>query len=81
MAVVLAVITLVQFVRLAWIVLTNEVPVSTGGLLLAFLITVVWLMTIYWLVAGAWRRSIWGCPFDHTTDAPTNRHCPRHPLL
>lgn len=79
MAVGLAGITALQFVRLAWTALTGDLEVSPAGLLLAFLITVAWLMTIYWLVAGAWRRSLWGCPFEHTTDAPEARRCPRHP--
>ncbi|MFA9446566.1 hypothetical protein [Egicoccus sp. AB-alg6-2] len=78
MAVVLAAHTASQFVRLAWVALTGELTVSTAGLLLAFLITVVWLLTIWWLVVGAWRRSIWGCPFDHHADAPGPRRCPRH---
>lgn len=78
MAVGLAVVTAVQFVRLAWVALTGELAVSTAGLLLAFVITVAWLMTIYWLVAGAWRRSVWGCPFEHAAQAPAARRCPRH---
>lgn len=78
MAVGLAAVTAVQFVRLAWVALTGDLDVSTAGLFLAFVITVVWLMTIFWLVAGAWRRSVWGCPFDHVADAPEARRCPRH---
>lgn len=74
----LAAITAVQFVRLAWVALTGDLEVGTVGLFIAFVITVAWLMTIYWLVAGAWRRSVWGCPFEHTADAPAARRCPRH---
>jgi len=78
MAAGLAGLTAFQFLRLAWVALTGDLPVSGGGLFLAFLITVVWLMTIYWLVVGAWRRSVWGCPFEHTDDAADDRRCPRH---
>jgi hypothetical protein len=42
---------------------------------------VVWFLTIYWLVAGAWRRSVWGCPFEHTEDAHFDRRCQRHALV
>ncbi|MFA9430806.1 hypothetical protein [Egicoccus sp. AB-alg2] len=81
LAVGLAGITAFQFVRLAWVALTGELAVSSGGLVLAFLITVVWLLTIYWLVAGAWRRSVWGCPFEHTADTAAERRCPRHRMI
>ncbi|MBS3942594.1 MAG: hypothetical protein KG028_16675 [Actinobacteria bacterium] len=81
MALVLAAVTAVQFVRLAWVALTGDLEVGTAGLLLAFLITVAWLMTIFWLVAGAWRRSVWGCPFEHAAGSPDVRRCARHPLV
>ena len=56
---------------------------ALGGvaLLLAFAVTVLWLLAIAWLVLGSWRRTVWGCPFDHEASAPPARRCPRHPLL
>jgi hypothetical protein len=75
----IAVVTAAQLVRLAVTVLTDPaLEVSGGGLLLAFAITVVWLLTVTWLALGAWRRSVWGCPFDHDADAPEARRCVRH---
>jgi hypothetical protein len=80
-AIALILVTLLQAVRLVVIVFTEELTVSPVGLLLAFAITVVWLVGISWLVAGGWRRSVWGCPFDHTQDTPAARRCPRHRLV
>jgi hypothetical protein len=78
----LAVVTLLQLVRLVHTVATSdEVQVTGGGAFLGFLVTVVWLLTIAWLVAGAWRRSVWGCPFEHTEDAHLHRRCQRHALV
>jgi hypothetical protein len=75
------VVTTAQLGRLAWFLATDDrVQVTGGGAFLGFLITVVWLLTIYWLAAGAWRRSVWGCPFEHTTDAGPDRRCQRHAL-
>jgi hypothetical protein len=73
------VVTVVQLVGLAVAAAHLQPAPSTGGLVLGFLVTVVWLLTIYWLVMGAWRRSVWGCPFDHRHDAAPARRCPRHP--
>ncbi|GGI06919.1 hypothetical protein [Egicoccus halophilus] len=81
LAVGIAAVTALQFVRLAWTALGGDLPVTTGGLVLAFVITVVWLLTIHWLVAGSWRRSVWGCPFEHTEAAVAERRCQRHPLV
>ena len=73
--------TLVQFVVLGARLLQLQVRPSVGGVLLGFLITVAWLLTIYWLALGAWRRSIWGCPFRHTEDGYVGARCPRHRRL
>jgi hypothetical protein len=78
LAVALVVLTLVQLVGLSLAVVRLEVAPSGGALVVGFLITVVWLLTIFWLVMGAWRRSVWGCPFEHDADAPAARRCPRH---
>lgn len=77
----LVLVTLVQLVRMVVLAASAERAPTGGGLLLAFLVTVVWLLTIYWLAAGAWRRSVWGCPFAHRQDAPAGRRCPRHASL
>jgi hypothetical protein len=75
----IVVVTLLQLVRLVWTLATSDqVQVSGGGAFLGFLVTVVWLLTIFWLSAGAWRRSVWGCPFEHTEDAGFDRRCRRH---
>jgi hypothetical protein len=78
LAVTLTVVTAVQLVGLAVAVIRLEVAPTTGGLVLGFLVTVVWLLTIWWLVVGAWRRSVWGCPFSHLPSAADLRRCPRH---
>lgn len=31
-----------------------------------------------WVVAGAWRRTVWGCRFSHDPDADSVARCPRH---
>jgi hypothetical protein len=78
----IAVVTVLQLVRLVWTLTTSDqLQVTGGGAFLGFLITVVWLLTIYWLSAGAWRRSVWGCPFDHAEDAAFDRRCRRHALV
>ena len=82
LAVALVTITVVQLTALAVRAATDpDVAPSTGTLLVAFVITVVWLLTVYWLAVGSWRRTVWGCPFDHTEAAPPTRRCPRHELL
>lgn len=78
LAVALVGLTAFQLVRLAYLAATAEAAPSGLGLLLAFVITVVWLLTVYWVSAGAWRRTVWGCPFEHTADAPRLRRCARH---
>jgi hypothetical protein len=82
LAVVLLVLTAVQLVGLV-LVLTREdgPPLGAGGLFLGFVVTVVWLLTIAWFALGAWRRSVWGCPFSHDPTAAPARRCPRHGLL
>lgn len=82
LAAALLVVTSLQVVRLVGVLVTSdEVQVTGGGAFLGFLVTVVWFLTIFWLVAGAWRRSVWGCPFEHAVDAHLHRRCQRHPLL
>jgi hypothetical protein len=78
----LALLTVVQLAALVRALTGGELPaLGTGGLLLGFAFTVLWLLTVSWFVLGAWRRSVWGCPFSHTRDRPAARRCPRHPLL
>jgi hypothetical protein len=82
LAIGLATLTVWQVGRLAVVAATDpKLQVSGAGLVLAFAITVVWLLTVYWLVMGAWRRSVWGCPFEHGADATTTHRCPRHRLV
>ncbi len=71
-------LTVVQLAGLTLAVVRLETAPSGGALVLGFLITVVWLLTVFWLVMGAWRRSVWGCPFEHGADAPATRRCQRH---
>lgn len=78
LATALTVVTAVQFVGLAVALLRLEVRLSGGGMVLGFLITVGWLLIIAWFVLGSWRRTVWGCPFEHTSTAPTLRRCERH---
>ncbi len=76
------VVTVVQLGRLVYVAATDpDVVLSTGMLVLAFVVTVVWLMTVFWVSVGSWRRSVWGCPFDHLETSPQARRCPRHHLL
>lgn len=78
----LGTLTLWQLLRLVLTVGSDAgMQPGGGGLLLAIAITVAWLLTISWLVLGAWRRTVWGCPFEHEQDAPPARRCPRHGLL
>ena len=82
LAVGLVVITMVQLGAVVVRATTDpNVAPTTGTLLLAFVVTVVWLLTVYWLAVGSWRRTVWGCPFDHTEAAPGPRRCERHGLL
>ncbi len=76
----IAVVTVLQVIALGAALLQAEVEPTLGRLLLAFVITVVWWLTIYWLVLGAWRRSVWGCPFPHAGDDGFDgiMRCPRH---
>ncbi len=77
-ATMLTVVTGAQFAALTLALLRTDSPLSTGGMVLGFVVTVVWLLTISWLVLGCWRRSVWGCPFEHVPTALPARHCPRH---
>lgn len=75
-------VTATQAIRLVVVLVTHpDIRITTGGAVLGFLITVMWFLTIYWLAAGAWRRSVWGCPFEHTEDTPDARRCQRHALV
>lgn len=75
----LVVVTAAQLVALVAVLVRTGA--SGGGAVLGFLVTVVWLLTISWLVLGAWRRTVWGCPFAHEHDAVVDRRCARHRLL
>jgi hypothetical protein len=82
LGVVLVAVTVVQFIALARALIGGELPpLGAGGLFLGFAVTVVWLLTIAWVSLGAWRRTVWGCPFGHAHDTPAARRCVRHPLL
>jgi hypothetical protein len=82
LSIVVVTVTAWQLTRLVYLAATEPDVAPSGGMLfLAFVITVVWLLTVFWLSVGAWRRTVWGCPFDHTEDAPRLRRCPRHGLL
>ena len=75
-------VTAWQLVRVAYLAATRpDAAPTAAGLVLAFVVTVVWLLTVYWLAMGAWRRAIWGCPFEHDTAAPAARRCPRYDLV
>jgi hypothetical protein len=78
LVVALVLITVGQLAGLVLTVVRLEVAPSGGALFLGFVVTVVWLVTIFWLAMGAWRRSVWGCPFEHDADAPAARRCRRH---
>ena len=77
----LVIVTVVEVVGLLIAVRRLSARPSTLGLVLGFLVTVGWFLTVYWVAMGTWRRSVWGCPFDHTTEAPFERRCTRHRLL
>jgi hypothetical protein len=81
LALLVAVVTLVQFAALARALLRLPAAPTTGAVLAGFLVTVVWLLTVAWGALGAWRRSVWGCPFDHERTAAANHRCPRHHLV
>jgi hypothetical protein len=71
-------VTVFQLIGLVLAVSRPGLDPDRGGLFLAFLVTVVWLVSIYWVVMGAWRRSVWGCPFHHDVTRRGGRRCPRH---
>ena len=77
----LVVVTFAQVIGFLVVVRRLEVRPTTLGLVLGFLITVGWFLTVYWIAMGAWRRSVWGGPFDHDGDARLERRCSRHQLL
>ena len=80
LAVAIATITIIQVIGLTVALLRLDVQPTAGGIVLGFVVTVVWWLTIHWLVLGAWRRSVWGCPFAHTGDdlGDPAVTCPRH---
>jgi hypothetical protein len=82
LAAVLVAGTAVQLVALVRALLTDELPpIGGAGLVLGFAITVVWLLTVAWFSLGAWRRTVWGCPFSHTHQASAARRCVRHAMV
>lgn len=81
LAIALIALTAAQTVNLVISLVRLDGQASGGGLFLGFVITVVWFLAIYWLAMGAWRRSVWGCPFQHTESATPARRCPRHRLV
>lgn len=50
-------------------------PAAPGALLVA----VVWGVIAGLVGAGAWRRTVWGCPLSHSASGNGARPCPRHP--
>lgn len=46
--------------------------VADSGLLVGALL----VLAGFWIVAGAYRRTVWGCPFSHAPGA--EEQCPRH---
>jgi hypothetical protein len=82
LAIALVTSTAVQLVALVRALVGDDLPrIGGAGLLLGFAITVVWLLTVAWFSLGAWRRTVWGCPFSHAGDAPIARRCVRHALV
>ncbi len=81
MAAGVAGITVLQLIGLVLAASRPGLDPGGGGLFLAFLVTIVWLVSIYWVVMGAWRRSVWGCPFHHDATRHDGRRCPRHPSI
>jgi hypothetical protein len=82
LGVVLVVVTAVQLAVLVGVLMGGDLPpLGAGGRFLGFAFTVAWLLTVAWFALGAWRRSVWGCPFAHRADAPDRRRCPRHALV
>lgn len=78
LAVGVSAITGTQLIGLTLSLLRLEQRPGGGALFLGFLVTVVWLLTIWWLAMGAWRRTVWGCPFEHHAETSEARRCPRH---
>jgi hypothetical protein len=78
LAAAVAGVTVLQLIGLVLAASRPGLDPGGGGLFLAFLVTVVWLVTIYWVVMGAWRRSVWGCPFHHDATRDDAHRCPRH---
>jgi hypothetical protein len=81
LAALIAGATVLQLIGLVLAVTRPGLEPGGVGLFLGFLVTVVWLLTVYWVVMGAWRRSVWGCPFRHDTVGRDARRCPRHHLV
>jgi hypothetical protein len=82
LAAALVSITVMQLVALVRALVSDDLPpISGAGLVLGFAVTVVWLLTVAWFSLGAWRRTVWGCPFAHTHSAPAARRCVRHALV
>lgn len=50
-------------------------PAMPGALFVA----VVWGVIAGLVGAGAWRRTVWGCPLSHSASGNGARPCPRHP--
>ncbi len=66
---------------LSWVAFSGDVEVTTGTSIIGFLFTVAAGMIVFWLAVGAWRRTVWGCPFEHDAAAPWVARCRRHELL
>lgn len=50
-------------------------PAAPGALVIAG----VWGVIAGLLGAGAWRRTVWGCPFSHSASGNGAQPCSRHP--
>lgn len=66
---------------LSYVAFSGEVQVTGGVAVLGFLATVASGMIVFWVAVGAWRRTVYGCPFDHRDTAPWERRCRRHELV
>lgn len=80
-ALVLTVTLLLGGLILSFVAFSGEVQPTGGTSFLGFLATVATGMIVFWVSVGAWRRTVWGCPFEHAADAAWVVRCRRHELV